>query len=57
MFRDALKLQRMENGYTDNELSEVIGLPLDRLRDLLPKYFVPTDGPRLRLVGSARAGF
>ncbi len=56
LFRDALRLQRVENGYADGELAEVIGLPLDRLQDLLPDYFAPDAGPRLKLVGAVRAG-
>jgi Zn-dependent peptidase ImmA (M78 family)/DNA-binding XRE family transcriptional regulator len=55
LFADALTLQRVENGYTDEELAEAIGLPLDRLRDLLPDYFAPDAGPRLRLIETAGA--
>lgn len=55
LFGDALSLQRVENRYTDEELAEVIGLPLGRLQDLLPDYFTPSVGPHLKLVGAARA--
>jgi Zn-dependent peptidase ImmA (M78 family) len=45
----ALEMQRRENGYSDPELSDIAGLSLPRLIDLLPDYFTSTDAPQSRL--------
>lgn len=49
-----LALHRDTHGYTEEELAEICGLPLPRLRDLLPSLFPPPstgDGrPPLRVV-------
>jgi Zn-dependent peptidase ImmA (M78 family)/DNA-binding XRE family transcriptional regulator len=52
---EALQMQRTENSYSDQELAEVIGMPLLRLQRLLPDYFRPSGRPQLRLIGATRA--
>jgi len=50
IMRDAVTLHRTQHGYSDEEIAKVAGLPLDRLADLMPDYFLRAGHPTLRLV-------
>ncbi|MGO9973416.1 MAG: ImmA/IrrE family metallo-endopeptidase [Solirubrobacteraceae bacterium] len=51
LLADALAVHRLQHGYEDRELSQMAGLALDRLADLLPDHFsLPDSRPRLAVV-------
>jgi Zn-dependent peptidase ImmA (M78 family) len=48
-FSDALEIHRAHHRYTDAELATMIGLPQERLADLLPDYFTISGSSQARL--------